>query len=470
MTEQEKKHSSLGPAKPGESFKDQVLRALHEGEKSVKPIDKSIRSISTQKEILEGEKKVTEDKETSSEEKASNKSTVKSQKSSKKAQKRRKEREQRKTETALQKEDRVVGKIIRRLVILLVLFFATVGIGGYLYVNSALQPLNKASKTFVNVYIPVGSSNKQIANILKKEKIIKDALVFNYFAKFHNYANFQSGYYNFKASDTLEQIANMLKKGGTEHPEMPILGKVVVKEGQNIDEIAKQIEINVDTKEGKKTPFKKEKFISLVNDEALFNKMRQKYPKLFNGASSDPSVRYRLEGYLCPATYNYGKDDTVQNMVEIMVATMNKTIHPYYEKIAKQKKKPREVLILASLVEREAVREEDRRNVAQVLLNRLQKDMPLETDISVLYALGKKKDIVTIADTHVDSPYNLYKNKGIGPGPFNSPSKMSIEAVLNPKANDYLYFVADVKTGKVYFSKTNEEHNVLAEKYVNNNQ
>jgi UPF0755 protein len=289
LTEQKKKHSPLGSAKPGESFKDQILRALREGDKSAKPIDKSIRSssspenkpkqpFSNQEEILRKKQKVTAE-----EQKTSPKSSIDSQKSPKKVQKRRKEREQKRTENALQKEDRVVKKIVYRIVIIIILFSSTVGVGGFLYIKSALQPLDKMSKTFVNVYIPVGSSNKQIANILKKEKIIKDANVFNYFAKFHNYANFQSGYYNFKASYTLEQIADMLKKGGTEQPEKPILGKIVVKEGQNIDEIAKQIEINVDTKEGKKTPFKAEEFINLVNDETFFEEMVQKYKNLWMG-------------------------------------------------------------------------------------------------------------------------------------------------------------------------------------------
>jgi UPF0755 protein len=458
---------------------------LHEGDKSAKPIDKSIRSSSSpknklkqsssnQEETLKKKSKVTlEEQKTTSKaktKKIAEENFINSQKSPKKVQKRRKEREQRKTETTLQKENRVVKKIVRRIIILIILSSTAMGVGGFLYIKSALQPLDRTSTNFINVYIPVGSSNKQIANILKKEKIIKNANVFNYFAKFHNYANFQSGYYNFKASYTLEQIANMLKKGGTEQPEKPILGKIVVKEGQNIDEIAKQIEVNVDTKEGKKTPFKAEEFINLVNDKTFFKEMAQKYPKLFDGASSNQDVRYKLEGYLYPATYNYGKGDTVKSLIEVMIATMDKTMQTYYGEITKQQKTVREVLTLASLVEKEAVNEEERRNVAQVFFNRLQKGINLETDISVLYALGVKKDIVTIADTQVNSPYNLYQNKGVGPGPFNSPSKMSIEAVLNPKANDELYFVADVKTGKVYFSKTKEEHEKLAEKYVNNNQ
>ncbi|MDR1521977.1 MAG: endolytic transglycosylase MltG [Streptococcaceae bacterium] len=439
MTEQKKRHSSPGSENSKESFKDQILKALHEKDKTVKPIDHTIRS---------------------------NSSTTNN---NNKIQKQREKHKQKKMETALQKENHLVKKVVRRMVIFIILFLIVVLFGGFLYIKSALQPLDRTSNTFVNIYIPVGFSNKQIAHILKKEKVIKDANVFNYFVKFHNYANFQSGYYNFKSSYTLEQIADILKKGRSEQPKKFNFGKVVIKEGQNIDEIAKQIEINVDTKEGKKTPFKREDFIDLVNDEQFFNEMVQKYPKLFNGASSQ-NVRYKLEGYLYPATYNYEKDDPLKKFVEVMILTMDKVMQAYYDELTKQEKNVREVLTLASLVEREAVKKEDRRNVAQVFFNRLKKDMPLQTDISVLYALEEKKDLITIADTKVNSPYNLYQNKGIGPGPFNSPSKMSIEAVLNSKANNYLYFVADVKTGKVYFSKTKEEHDVLAEKYVNNNQ
>ena len=106
--------------------------------------------------------------------------------------------------------------------------------------------------------------------------------------------------------------------------------------------------------------------------------------------------------------------------------------------------------------------------IAQVFFNRLAIEMPLQSDISILYALGVHKELVTYEDLEVDSPYNLYKNTGFGPGPFNNPGTSAIEAVLNPLDNSYYYFVADLKTGKVYFSETLEEHNVLVEQYVNN--
>jgi len=94
--------------------------------------------------------------------------------------------------------------------------------------------------------------------------------------------------------------------------------------------------------------------------------------------------------------------------------------------------------------------------------------MPLQSDISILYALGVHKELVLFEDLEVDSPYNLYQNRGFGPGPFNNPSQQAIEAVLNPIENDYYYFVADIDTQEVFYAETLDEHNELVEKYVNN--
>lgn len=92
--------------------------------------------------------------------------------------------------------------------------------------------------------------------------------------------------------------------------------------------------------------------------------------------------------------------------------------------------------------------------------------MMLQTDISILYALGVHKEVVTLEDLKVESPYNLYRNYGVGPGPFNSPSEQAINATIYPiKGEDY-YFLADIKTGKVYYAKTYEEHLELKKQYV----
>ena len=96
--------------------------------------------------------------------------------------------------------------------------------------------------------------------------------------------------------------------------------------------------------------------------------------------------------------------------------------------------------------------------IAGVFFNRIKANMPLQSDISVMYALNKHKHSLTLKDIKVESPYNLYVHKGYGPGPFNNPSLDSISAVLNPIKSNYLYFVANLKTGKVYYNENYDEH------------
>ncbi len=155
-----------------------------------------------------------------------------------------------------------------------------------------------------------------------------------------------------------------------------------------------------------------------------------------------------------------------------MVAKTNEMLSPYYSKISERHYTVQQVLTLASLVEREGVTPKDRYKIAGVFENRLEKNMKIQSDISVLYALGKHKQNVTYKDLEVDSPYNLYQNEGMGPGPFNNPSIASVKAVLDPVDKDkgYLYFIANMKTGKIYFSKTYEEHQALTKKLEKDNQ
>ncbi|HAX1447431.1 TPA: endolytic transglycosylase MltG, partial [Enterococcus faecium] len=193
-----------------------------------------------------------------------------------------------------------------------------------------------------------------------------------------------------------------------------------------------------------------------------------KFPELLESASKAENTKYRLEGYLFPATYDYYTSTSLKDLVIEMVNKTNTVMQNYYSAIKQKNLTVQEVLTLASLVEKEGVKENDRKNIAQVFFNRIKANMPLQSDISVLYALGEHKELVTYEDTAVDSPYNLYTNTGYGPGPFDNPSEEAIKAVLEPAENDYYYFVADTSTGNVYFAKTYEEHMELVEKYVNN--
>lgn len=358
------------------------------------------------------------------------------------------------------KEDRIVSRIVLIVASVLILVIAIFGFTFYKYVDAGLQPLDKKNSKLVQVHIPEDSSNKKIANILEESKVIKSGLVFNYYAKFKNLTDFQAGYYQMSPDMTLDDIGALLREGGTAEPTQLADGKVTIPEGFDIEKIGEAIEKNTD--------FKKNQFIELMKDQAFFDSMKEKYPELLASAAEAKDVRYRLEGYLFPATYDYYKESKLEEFVEQMIAKSNSVMEPFIPMVHAKGMTVQQVLTLASLVEKEGVKEEDRKKIAQVFFNRVAANMPLQSDISILYALGEHKELVTYKDLEVDSPYNLYKNTGYGPGPFNSPSEQAINAVLNPAPNNYLYFVADISTGNVYFAETYEEHQEFVDKYVNN--
>ncbi|SJZ85653.1 UPF0755 protein [Pilibacter termitis] len=481
--------SDKNTTRPGESFKDQVMRALEEGNGQVPPnysssSKKTQRSNPKNKQrkapatpAKKGEKRSTsqlpkqEQKQRSNATRSRNTASKELPKRNQVEQKRLPKKKGRADFDGKDKEDRIVGRIVKTVIIALVILLVIVGISGWSYINKALQPYDTTDKTFVQVEIPIGSSNKQIGGILEQKKIIRSGMVFNYFTKFHNLSKFQSGYYNMQPSMSLEEIAKILQKGGTQKPELPVLGKVLIPEGYTIDQIAEAIASNANSKSAEKTPFTKDEFLKLIKSDEFFNEMKQKYPELLTSAAEATGVKYKLEGYLFPATYDYNEKTTLKSLVETMIATMDQTLQNYYPTIKAKGLSVQEVLALASYVEKEGATEDDRRNIAQVFFNRIKAEMPLQTNISILYAEGRLGQKISAEEdkkinTNINSPYNLYTNQGTGPGPVDSPSLMAIEAVIEPKPNDYLFFLADIKTGKVYFAKTYEEHEALVAEHL----
>ena len=361
-------------------------------------------------------------------------------------------REQHKT------EDKVVGRIVKIIVLTLLVVALVFGFSTYKFVTSSLKPLNESNKETKLISIPTGSSNKAIGEILEESHIIKSGMVFNYYTKFNNLTGFQAGKYQFSPSMTLDEIGEQLQNGGLAADQAD--ARITIKEGVDVDEIGDLL--------AKDTEIKKKDFIAALDDDIFFDELVAKYPNLLTDASKAKNVKHRLEGYLFPATYDYYDGMTAKAMITEMVGKTDEVLSNYYDQIEKSDFNVHETLTLASLVEKEGTNEEDRKKIAQVFFNRIDADMPLQSDISILYALGEHKELVTYDDLEVDSPYNLYQNKGFGPGPFGNPSEQAIDAVLNPIPNDYIYFVADLDTGKVYYAKTLEEHNMLVEKYVNN--
>lgn len=354
-----------------------------------------------------------------------------------------------KKKARLAAETRTVHHLVYWIVGIITALLVVIGLLTYHYVKSSLKPLDVNNTEKVTVKIPIGSSNKDIATELQNKKIIKSAAVFSYYVKAHNYSDFQAGKYYFSPSMTLDQIITQLQKG---HSTRKVIAKVLVKEGVMVEDIASAV--------AKNTNWSKKEFLDLMKDQDFLESLAKKYPKLLKSSMASSGVRYHLEGYLFPLTYSVYEKETLKQLVTQMVKATNEQLAPYYDTIAQKNLTVQQVMTLASLVEREGVKETDRKKIAGVFFNRLDINMPIQSDISVMYALNTHKESLTNKDTSVDSPYNLYVHSGYGPGPFNSPSLQSIRAVLDPSERDqnYLYFVANLKTGKVYYSHTYEEH------------
>lgn len=362
------------------------------------------------------------------------------------------------------KPNRSLGrKIIISVIAILIVLAVSISFLGYRYFQEALKPLNPQNTRVTQVHIPLGASNKQIGSILQNKKIVKSGMVFDYYVKSNNMNDFRAGYYQLKPSMSLKMIAKQLQKGGSDQPIQSTKGKVLVREGANIDQIAEQVALTTD--------FSKQNFLSVMKDQQFMKQLEKSFPQLLTSAMHAKHVRYRLEGYLYPATYEVKKNTSLKSLVIQMVAKANQVLAPHYRQIKKTKMSMQEFMTLASLIEREGVNQTDRRKMAGVLLNRIKIDMPLQSDVAVLYAIHRNSKQLTNKDLQNSSPYNLYKYAGFGPGPFDSPSISSIQAILHPldRSKNYLYFVANTKTKKVYYSKTYEEHQLQIAKHASNN-
>ncbi len=373
----------------------------------------------------------------------------------------------------VKKQANLASRIAKRIILFFVFLLVIGGLGISYYVYDALQPVDKTTSQYVQVEIPDGAGTKLIGQTLQKAGVIKSATVFNYYAKFRNYSSFAAGYYNLQKSMSVDKIIKTLQAGGTSEPTAPVAGKVTIPEGYTITQIAQAITDNVNTKKKTdKTPFKADDFLKLIQDDSFIAKMKEKYPTLLANLPDKSSVTYVLEGYLFPATYNYYDNTSLEDLVDQMLQAMNTNLSPYYDTIAASGKTVHEVLTLASIVEKEGNTDDDRRKIASVFYNRLNAGMALQSNVPLLYASGKLGTTTTLAedaavDTSMDSPYNDYTNTGYPPGPVDSPGLSSIKAVIEPDSTEYLYFVADVDTGTVYYAKTYEEHEANVDKYVN---
>ena len=366
------------------------------------------------------------------------------------------------------KKSRLKGFFVTVFVLLVLLGVG--GFFGYRYVESALQPVDANSKQYVTVQIPEGANLQQIGDTLENSGLVKHGFIFSLYAKYKDYNDLKSGYYNLQKSMSTDDIIKELQKGGTPQPQEVALANLTIPEGYTLDQIAQTVgQLQGDFKE----PLTADAFLAKVQDETFISQLVAKYPTLLESLPTKESgVRYRLEGYLFPATYAIKESTTIESLIDEMVAAMDKNLSGHYTAIKEKNLTVNELLTIASLVEKEGLKTDDRKLIAGVFYNRLNLGMPLQSNIAILYAEGKLGQNISLADdaaidTTINSPYNVYTNLGLMPGPVDSPSLDAIEASINQTKSDNLYFVANVQDGKVYFATTREEHDRNVAEHVN---
>ncbi len=355
----------------------------------------------------------------------------------------------------------------------LLIFLALISAGGYFgyqYVQSSLLPVDANSKKYVTVQIPEGANVQEIGSALENSGVIKHGVIFAFYAKYKNYSDLKAGYYNLQKSMSTEDIIKELQKGGTPEPQEPSLADLTIPEGYTIEQIAQAVgQLQGEFKE----PLTADAFLAKVQDDNFISQEATKYPSLLESLPTKESgARYRLEGYLFPATYSIKESTTIESLIDEMLAAMDKTLTPHYSAIKSKNLTVNELLTIASLVEKEGAKTEDRKLIAGVFYNRLNLGMPLQSNIAILYAQGKLGQNISLADdagidTSINSPYNVYTKPGLMPGPVDSPSQDAIEASINQTKSENLYFVANVTDGKVYYAVTQEEHDRNVAEHVN---
>lgn len=313
-----------------------------------------------------------------------------------------------------------------------------------MYVGKESKPLDPGSKELISVTIPSGTGTDGISQILKENNLIRNAGVFKLQSKSKGYdGKYKAGQFSLSPGMSMEEIMKLLVEGRGETV------RFTIPEGYDIKRVTEKLA--------------KEK---LINAE-VFAKEIETGQFNYKFLADAPAGPDRLEGFLFPETYDIFATANEHDVIDKMLYQFNKVFtDEYYARAEEFGMSVREVITLASIIEREARVPEDRPLIASVFYNRMKIKMPLQSCATVQYILGEQKPVLSIKDTQIESPYNTYLNPGLPPGPIASPGADSIKAALYPADTNYLYFLAK-GDGSHAFSETYEQFLKDKAKYIN---
>ncbi len=340
-------------------------------------------------------------------------------------------------------------KIFHNIYIAILTFLISIGIFTFVLFEHELSAVSN-EKSLKEVIIKQGSISS-IAETLKKEGLIRNVLVFKIYTKVSGKTNLKAATYQLSPNMGTKKIINKLYKGNGSNSNQI---SITFKEGFNISKFIKVVTENTNIKE--------EDITNTLKNKEFLNELINKYWFLTEDILND-NIYYSLEGYLYPNTYFFSsKDVEIKEVLTTMLDETKKQLSTYQEKIENNNLSTHEIITLSSIVELEGVTLEDRKGIAGVFLNRLEKGISLGSDVTTYYGAHVNMGERDLYAKEV-SECNNYNTrcvtfKGLPISPIDNPSIDAIDAVLNPRKEDYYYFVAD-KNKKVYFSKSLTEHN-----------
>lgn len=330
--------------------------------------------------------------------------------------------------------------------ILIIIFLSCLclGVGGMWYYLQS--PVDKNDKTVIEVEVKSGTSSSGIGKILKEKDLIRSELLFKIYLRVNKVSSLKASVYDFNRSMSLEEIVKALETGVISNDGAI---KMTFKDGERITDYAKVIADN--------TGISYDEVIAVFKDREYAKELINSYWFLTDSIL-DNSIYYPLEGYLAPNTYFFDKDADVKDVIERLLDKMEEDLEKYKSIISTN---PHHYLTMASIVQLEGTNTENRKMIVGVFNNRLKSGYNLGSDVTTYYALqADMKNDLTRDQFATINPYNTRGANMIGKmpiGPICNSNLSSIEASVYPTENDYLFFVAD-KNGKIYYSKTNAEH------------
>lgn len=338
---------------------------------------------------------------------------------------------------------------------ILVIICLVIGVTAFsMYTAKLKAPSTTPEKVIFEV--KEGEGNASVLDKLEKAGLIQDIQAAKLCMKLQGLNDIKFGVFTLDRSwdtETILENLNDVKKAKQNEV------MITFKEGMWAKDIAQSLQhkLGVNAKN----------LLKLWNDDTYLKELMKTYPFLTKDILND-KTRVKLEGYLFPETYTFAKDADEKEITKTFLDHFQKIYQKYEKDIVSSKFTMHEILTLASMVQYEASTKEDMQLIAGVFFNRLDKDMMLQSSVTVCYALYD--DLTSGEDCEVnpdiDSLYNTYKYKGLPIGPILNPGEDAIQAVLHPTKSDYLYFVADVYgDGKVHYAKSYEEQLQNQEKF-----